>query len=124
MEYRIYRQNLKIKSVGQVEKLVGEEVPLGYVLEVTHMSVTDITSGAKVLELGYIDAGGEDRPVCLGEGTNQHHHHVTGEVYLVGEEKPYGRITTAGANDMCYFNCHGKLWPLKPGGARAAEVRG
>ena len=111
MDYRTYRQDKQIKAEAEVEKISGEKVPAGYILEVTHMSITDITTGGKVLELGYTDATGEDREICLNEGTNLHHHHLVGEVYLMEGEQPYGRITTADANDICYFSCHGKLWP-------------
>jgi len=113
MEYRIYRQALAIEAEAEVEKMVGEKVPEGYRLEVTIMSVTDITSGAKVLELGYVDISGEDRVICMNKGTNVHHHDLTGRVFLMAGEQPYGRITTASAGDDCYFICHGKLWPVE-----------
>ncbi len=113
MEYRIYRQNKAIEAEARVEKMVGEKVPEGFFLEVTKISVTDITSGAKVLELGFIDAGGEDRVIGMNEGTNTHHHHVPGGLFLMAGEQPYGRIDEASDGDDCYFTCHGKLWPVE-----------
>ncbi len=77
------------------------------------MSVTNITAGGDVLELGYIDAGGVDRVICMNEGTNTHHHHITGQVWLMAGEQPYGRVTTPSAGNDLYFVCHGKLWPVE-----------
>lgn len=113
MDYRVYRQNVKIKADAEVEEMVGEEVPEGYILEITAMSVSNITAGGDILELGYIDVAGEYRTICIDEGAQMHHHHLTGRVFLMAGEKPYGRIDTPGANNVCYFNCHGKLWPVE-----------
>jgi len=92
--------------------MVGEKVPVGFILEVTKMSITDISAPDKVLELGYIDLAGEYRVICMNKGANMNHHHITGRPFLMAGEQPYGRITTAGAGDDCYFICHGKLWPV------------
>jgi len=113
MDCRIYRQTLKVKSTGKVEKLAGEEVPTGFILEVTKMALTNITRGDTRMELGYIDAGGEDRVICMNLGTNIRHHHLTGLVFLMAGEQPYGRVTTASDDDLIYFICHGKLWPVE-----------
>ena len=113
MEYRIYRQVKAIEADAEVETMVGEKVPDGFILEVTKMSVTDISSGGKKLELGYVDLGGVDRVICMNEGTNTHHHHLTGRVFLMTGEQPYGRIDEASDGDDCYFICHGKLWPVE-----------
>ena len=113
MDWKIYRFAVKIEAQTRVEKIVGNKVPEGHVLEVTKMSVTNITAHEDNLELGYIDAGGEDRVICMDNGATKHHHHITGQVWLMAGEQPYGRITTAADGDDCYFICHGKLWPVK-----------
>lgn len=113
MDYRIYRQTLKIEAQTRVEKMVGEKVPEGFILEVTSMSVSNITAHADDLELGYIDAGGEDRVIRITNGAAKHEHEITGQVFLMAGEQPYGRITTAADGDDCYFICHGKLWPVE-----------
>jgi len=113
MDWKIYRFAVKIEAQTRVEKIVGNKVPEGHVLEVTKMSVTNITAGGDVLELGYIDVAGEDRVICMAEATNQHHHHITGQVFLMAGEQPYGRIDEAADGDDCYFICHGKLWPVE-----------
>lgn len=113
MDYRIYRQAIAIEAEAEVAKMVGEEVPEGYVLEVTKMSITDISAPDKVLELGYVDVGGVDRVICMNNGAAMHHHHITGRVFLMAGEHPYGRITTPGDGNDCYFICHGKLWPVE-----------
>ena len=112
MEYRIYRQAIAIEAEARVEKMVGEKVPEGYYLEVTKMSVTNISTAGDDLELGYVDAGGVDRVICINNGAQMHHHHTTGTVFLMAGEQPYGRIDEPTDGDDCYFICHGKLWPV------------
>ena len=111
MNFRSYRQDKAIKSAGAVEKLKGEKVPPGYVLEVTHMAVADETKADQLLELGYVDVAGEDRILTANDGTTRYEWHLTGRAWIEEGEEPFGRVTTAGANDIVVFSCHGKLWP-------------
>lgn len=112
-EWKIYRFNKQIKGNTEVETIVGTKVIEGYFLEVTFMSVTDITSPGKKLELGYVDVGGDNRVLDATHSPQIHHHHIPGGVFLMAGEIPYGRITTAEGGDDIYFTCHGKLYPVK-----------
>ena len=111
MSYRAYRQDKIIKAAAAVQKLVGEEVPEGHVLEVTHMSVADVTTADKTLEVGYVDVAGEDRILHAAKGSSRHECHLTGHAWLEAGEQPFGRVTTPTAGDVVIFSCHGKLWP-------------
>lgn len=112
MEYRRYRQDLKIEGDTAVEKIEAEEVPEGYVLEVTHMMLADMVTAAQTLELGYVSQAGVDRVLHINQATGRKEIHLTGRAWLVAGEKPYGRVTTAVDGDDIYFSCHGKLWPV------------
>lgn len=111
MNYRKYRQDKQVASAGAIEKLKGEEVPDGYVLEVTHMSVVDETTANLLLELGYEDPSGDDKILTANNGTNRYEWHLTGHAWIMGGETPFGRVTTAVDGDVVAFSCHGKLWP-------------
>ena len=111
MEFRIYRQQRKVESAGAVEKLVGEEVPEGYVLEVTHMAVADLDTANQLMELGYVDQAGVDRILDAEDGSQNYGLHLPGRVWLEAGEQPFGRVTTASDGDGVIFSCHGKLWP-------------
>ena len=112
MEYKIYRVNKRIEGDIEVETILGTKVPEGYFLEVTFISVTDITSPGKKLELGYVDVGGIDRVLDMTHSPQVHHHYVPGGVFLMAGEVPYGRVTTAEGGDDIFFICHGRLYPV------------
>ena len=84
-------------------------MPEGYYMCATHLMICDITTGGKVLELGYVDQVGEDHTLLIDEGTNQHILRSQANMLIEEGEQPFGRITTAGASDVCYFACHGEL---------------
>jgi len=113
MEYRIYRQTLKIRGDTAIETIETEEVPEGYTLEVTNMGIADLTTTGQRLELGYVDQVGDYHVFYVDERTNKVETHVVGSVFIMAGEKPYGRVTTAVDGDEIYFNCHGKLWPVE-----------
>ena len=113
LDWKIYRYCVKIEAQTRVETMIGNKVPEGYILEVTDMAITNITAHGDDLELGYIDVAGEDRVICADNGATKHHHHLTGQVFLMAGEQPYGRVTTAADGDDIYFICHGKLWPVE-----------
>ena len=111
MNYRMYRQDKEITAAAAVQKIKGEEVPEGYVLEVTHMSIADLSLENQLLELGYEDAAGEDRILTGNVGTNRFEWHLTGHAWIEGGETPFGRVTTPQSGNKVIFSCHGKLWP-------------
>lgn len=111
MSYRSYRQDKEIKSAGAVEKIKGEKVPAGFDLEVTHMVIVDKSAADKLLELGYETPTGDDKILAANDGTNRFECHLNGHAWIEENETPFGRVTTAGANDLVAFSCHGKLWP-------------
>ena len=111
MSHRSYRQDKQIKSGGAVEKLLGEKVPEGFTLEVTHMAVADESRADQLLELGYVDVAGEDRILAANDGTTRYECHLTGRAWIEAGEQPFGRVTTAQDGDAVVFSCHGKLWP-------------
>jgi len=113
MEYRIYRQDLKIEGDTAIEKIEAEEVRDGYVLEVTHMMLVDITTAAQDLELGYVSQVGVDNVLHIDQASGKKEIHLTGRAWIMAGEKPYGRVTTAVDGDAIYFSCHGKLWPVE-----------
>ena len=112
MEYRRYRQDLKIEGDAEIEKIVAEEIPEGYVLEVTHMMLADASRGALTLELGYVSQADVDKVLHIDQLAAKKQTHLTGRAWIVAGEKPYGRVTTSQAGDDIYFSCHGKLWPV------------
>lgn len=111
MSYRSYRVNQRIKSTGVVEKVPGEEVPEGHVLEVTQMVVANEARADMLLELGYVDGVGVDRILTLNDGTNRFECHLSGRAWIEEGETPFGRVTTPTDGDFIVFSCHGKLWP-------------
>lgn len=111
MSCRVYRQDKTIKAAAAVQKILGEEVPEGHRLEVTHMTVADVTTADKTLEIGYVDQAGEDRILHAAKGTTRHECHLTGHAWLEAGEAPFGRVTTPTASDVVVFSCHGRLWP-------------
>lgn len=112
MNYRRYRQDLTTEGDTAVEKIEAEKVPEGYVLEVIHMMIADVTTVGQTLELGYVSQAGVDRVLSASSHGSKYEHHLTGHAWLVAGEKPYGRVTTAVSGDDIYFSCHGKLWPV------------
>lgn len=113
MEHKIYRCDIEISGDAAIELLVGEEVPDGYVLEVTHMMIADSESDDKMLELGYVTQTDEYKVLAINRRETYFEHHLTGNVWLMAGEKPYARVTTSEDEDEIYFSCHGKLWPVK-----------
>ena len=111
LKYRSYRQDKDIKSAGAIEKIKGEEVPEGFVLEVIHMSIANKTRGDTLLELGYETATGDDKILTTNIGTARYEWHLTGHAWIEAGEAPFGRVTTANEDDLIAFSCHGKLWP-------------
>lgn len=112
MSFRRYRQDLKIEGDAEVEKLVAEEVPEGYVLEVTHMMVADVNTAGQTLEVGYVTQGDVDKVLSASSHGSKYEHHLTGRAWIMANEKPYGRVTTSSDGDDIYFSVHGKLWPV------------
>lgn len=111
MNYRSYRQDKKHESAGAVEKLLGEKVPEGFTLEVTHMAVADLDTANQLMELGYVDPTGVDRILDAQDGSQNYGLHLPGRAWLEAGEQPFGRVTTASNGDTVIFSCHGKLWP-------------
>ena len=112
LEWRVYRSDKKIEAEAEVEKIVGEEVPEGYMLEVTHMTIADATTAAQTLELGYVSMTEVDRVICINQTANLKGLRCMGVIYIQAGESPYGRVTTAVNGDDIYFSCHGKLWKI------------
>lgn len=113
MEYKIYRDDVTIVGDSEVELLVAEEVPEGYVLEITHMAIIDWDSDDKRLELGYVSQTEVYKVLAADRRENKYSHYLTGTAWLMAGEAPYGRVTTAEDGDAIHFSCHGKLWPIK-----------
>ncbi len=111
MSYRTYRQDKTIKAAAVVQKILGEKVPEGHVLEVTHMAVADLDTANLLMELGYIDLGGVDRILDAQDGAQNYGLHLSGRAWIEAGEQPFGRVTTASDGADVIFSCHGKLWP-------------
>jgi len=111
VEWKVYRQSQTVKGTDAVVTILGEKVPEGYILEITNMGLTDVTTPNLKLEIGYVDVTGEYRVFYIDKRTAKIELHLTGRVYLEAGERPYGRITTAVDGDEIHFNVHGKLWP-------------
>jgi len=111
MEYRRYRQDIQIRGDTAIETIEAEEVPAGFVLEVIHMAIQEITTGGQTLELGYKTVGDVYKVLQINQSTSIKRLNLVGEAWIEEGEKPYGRVTTATDGDDIHFSCHGKLWP-------------
>lgn len=112
MEYRRYRDDVTIEGDAAIEKLEAREVPEGFVLEVTHMMIADVTTAGKTLEVGYVTQAGDDMVLSASSHASRYEHHLTGRAWIMAGEKPYGRVTTSTDGDDIHFSVHGKLWPV------------
>lgn len=106
---RRYRSDKKVKSGSGDNQVKLTEVPLGYVLEVTHFACADMTTGGKVLELGYIDQAGNDNILLGDSGTQTYRCKLNGRAWVEAGEIPYGKVYSPTASDTFIVSCHGVL---------------
>jgi len=111
MEYKIYRQDKKIVTGTDTVKITGERVPPGFILELTHVDIADLTTPDKLQELGYETIDGSERILTADKGGQNYSTYLRGRAFLEEGEKPFGRVTTPTDGDVVIFSCHGKLWP-------------
>ena len=105
-----YRQDKKIVTVTTTIKIKGEKVPEGYLLEVTHMSISDLDTADKLLELGYETLSEDEKILLANKGTQNYQCKLNGHVWIEGGEAPFGRVTSPTNSDDVAFSCHGKLY--------------
>lgn len=110
MTCKRYRDEKKI-TTGTADKTQElREVPVGFVLQVTHLSCADLTTAGKILEVGYLDATNTERPCAARGGTANYHCNASGHLWIEEGEKPYGKLYSPTDSDIFIVSCHGKLW--------------
>ena len=123
MQYRRYRFVTQFIGQATATRAKARKVPFGFVLEVTQFSGGLVTEETRQVELGYIDAAGNDRIVAKAKYEEFRHVEVRGKPLLVADEQPYVIISNMGDDKTGFLSVHGKLWPTKEMIAKDAEVQ-
>ena len=123
MQYRRYRYVTQFMGQAATTRAKARKVPHGFVLEVTQWSGGLVTEDTRQVELGYIDAAGNDRIVARAKHETFRHVEVRGKPLLVADEQPYVIISNMGDDKTGFLSVHGKLWPTKEMIAKDAEVQ-
>lgn len=113
MDYKRYRDDVTIEGNAEVETIEAKKVPEGYVLEVSHMMIADVTTAGKTLEIGYKSMTDVYTRLGASSHASKYEYHLTGHAWIAAGETPYGRVTTSTDGDDIHFSVHGKLWKLE-----------
>lgn len=123
MRYRRYRSDEHIKSDGETETFYGREVPMGYVLEVTHFSGGLSSEESRLTSLGYEDNTNVQRVLVFRKLSDpQYTIKAAGKLWLEEGERPFIKIADMGDGGTAFLSVHGKLWPKEEVGS-IAEVQ-
>lgn len=93
----------------------GPAVKRGQLVELTHLSVVDYTTGAKQLSVGKKDAHDAKHYVSSVNKTGHRETHMNGHLILLENEKPCGEVLSPTEGDEIYFTAHGLVYEY-PGG--------
>lgn len=107
----LYRYKKKVTAPDTSDvTLVGPAVKRGQLLELTHLSVVDYTTGSKQLSVGFRNADRVNHFVSSVDKTGHHETHMNGRLYLLPTEEPIGYVATPTASDVIYFTAHGLIY--------------
>jgi len=112
----VYRQFEKRDTSTDTVTFEGARVKPGTILELTHMSVVDITTLQKELRLGWQDGKGEYHWVEKWISTNQSRQygaHMTGRLLLVADDRPVARIVTPDDGDEVQWAAFGYVHEIE-----------
>lgn len=123
MHYRRYRYVTQFIGKAAATRAKARKVPFGFVLEVTQFSGGLSVEETRQVELGYIDAAGNDRILARAKHEDYRYVEVRGKPLLVADEQPYVIISNMGDDKTGFLSVHGKLWPTKEMIAKDAEVQ-
>lgn len=107
----LYRYRKKITAPDTTDiTAVGPKVKRGQLLELTHLSVLDYTTGNKQLAVGYRDANEVNHFVRTEKASAKRECHMTGRLFLIENDEPIGFVDSPTANNVIYFTAHGLIY--------------
>jgi len=107
----LYNYQQKITSIaGGTETMIGPPVRQNLIAVITEATVVNFTLATRKMLIGKMDPGDVEHVVKVLPTDKHHTVELQGEMILLEDEKPFGRIYNVDVGSELYCTFHGLIY--------------